>query len=196
MIMSNKRTLVKKNDDIVYGGIQIRLLANLIDFIIFALLFFPVLAIFDSIIYGDISPREVTQQLALQMEDLAKSDPNFNMVDYLKNNKMLEDFFIKNNGFEKMIFSIVAQFILLSVIFLVFWIKRQATYGKSILSLKIVDAKTLGKPTNKQLIIRMFSLFISVFPFLLGLLWMAFDPKKQAWHDKIAGTLVIKEKRV
>jgi uncharacterized RDD family membrane protein YckC len=26
----------------------------------------------------------------------------------------------------------------------------------------------------------------------LGFLWIAFDPGKQAWHDKIAGTAVVR----
>jgi uncharacterized RDD family membrane protein YckC len=28
--------------------------------------------------------------------------------------------------------------------------------------------------------------------FYLGLIWVAFDARKQGWHDKIAGTLVIR----
>lgn len=31
--------------------------------------------------------------------------------------------------------------------------------------------------------------------FLLGFLWVAVDPRKQGWHDKIAGTVVIGERR-
>ena len=30
--------------------------------------------------------------------------------------------------------------------------------------------------------------------FLLGFLWVALDPRKQGWHDKIAGTVVIGER--
>jgi uncharacterized RDD family membrane protein YckC len=26
----------------------------------------------------------------------------------------------------------------------------------------------------------------------LGFFWIAFDPEKQAWHDKIAGTVVVR----
>lgn len=194
--MTNKRTLTKKIEDVVYGGMQVRLLANLLDFIILGILFLPIWSIMDSLIYGDFSLKVVMQQVSFEMEELTKNDPNFDIVAYLKNNKLLEDFFVKNNGLSKIFLSMVMQYIILSIVFLGFWIKRQATYGKSILSLKIVDAETLSRPTNKQLIIRIISLAISVIPFFLGILWMAFDPKKQAWHDKIAGTLVIKEKRV
>ncbi|MBW2651381.1 MAG: RDD family protein [Deltaproteobacteria bacterium] len=33
---------------------------------------------------------------------------------------------------------------------------------------------------------------ISKLPFFLGFIWVAFDGRKQGWHDKIAGTYVIK----
>ncbi|MEK6734314.1 MAG: RDD family protein [Pseudomonadota bacterium] len=39
---------------------------------------------------------------------------------------------------------------------------------------------------------RVFSCILSALPFFLGYLWIVFDPKKQGWHDKLAGTLVIK----
>jgi uncharacterized RDD family membrane protein YckC len=29
----------------------------------------------------------------------------------------------------------------------------------------------------------------------LGFLWIAFDDRKQGWHDKIAGTVVIRKPR-
>ena len=31
-------------------------------------------------------------------------------------------------------------------------------------------------------------------PLLLGFIWVAFDAKKQGWHDKLAGTLVVKSR--
>jgi uncharacterized RDD family membrane protein YckC len=31
-------------------------------------------------------------------------------------------------------------------------------------------------------------------PFFLGLIWVGFDSKKQGWHDKIAGTVVVRSK--
>jgi uncharacterized RDD family membrane protein YckC len=40
--------------------------------------------------------------------------------------------------------------------------------------------------------IRYIGFFISQSAFGLGLLWAAFDPNKQGWHDKIAGTYVIR----
>jgi len=31
-------------------------------------------------------------------------------------------------------------------------------------------------------------------PLMLGILWVAFDPRKQGWHDKLAHTVVVRPK--
>ena len=81
------------------------------------------------------------------------------------------------------------------VLVILFWAKKQATPGKMAVSAKIVDAKTGGKPSTKQCVGRYFAYILSFIPFGLGFLWVAFDPKKQSWHDKLAGTVVVKIKQ-
>lgn len=39
---------------------------------------------------------------------------------------------------------------------------------------------------------RWIGLVISFIVVLLGVIWVGFDPKKQGWHDKIAGTIVVR----
>lgn len=72
-----------------------------------------------------------------------------------------------------------------------FWYYKSATPGKMIFRLKIVDAKTLGRLSMGQIIGRYFAYIISALPLLIGFFWVAFDQRKQGWHDKLAGTLVI-----
>ena len=88
--------------------------------------------------------------------------------------------------------SVLVQLLLPAVLIIGFWIWRSATPGKMVISAKIVDARTLGEPSTGQLIVRYIGYFISAFVFCLGFLWIAFDKRKQGWHDKIAGTVVIK----
>ena len=59
------------------------------------------------------------------------------------------------------------------------------------MSAEIVDAATGGKPGNRQLLIRYIGYYLSTIPLLLGLVWVAVDPRKQGWHDKLAGTVVV-----
>jgi uncharacterized RDD family membrane protein YckC len=79
----------------------------------------------------------------------------------------------------------------LTAVFL-FWRYKQATPGKMALSIRIVDAKTGGPMSVGQIIGRYFAYFVSVLPLCIGFLWIAFDPKKQGWHDKLAGTVLVR----
>jgi len=72
-----------------------------------------------------------------------------------------------------------------------FWIIKQATPGKMAIHAVIIDAKTGQKPTTKQFVIRYLGYILATLPLLLGLLWVAWDKRKQGWHDKLAGTLVV-----
>ncbi len=73
----------------------------------------------------------------------------------------------------------------------VFWIYKSATPGKMVISAKIVDAKTGRKASKGQLIGRYLGYYISAIPLGLGLFWVGFDKRKQGWHDKLAGTVVV-----
>jgi uncharacterized RDD family membrane protein YckC len=84
------------------------------------------------------------------------------------------------------------SWILPAVGIVLFWIYRQATPGKMAISARIVDAKTGQAPSTRQLVIRYLGYFVSTIPFGLGLMWVGFDPRKQGWHDKLAGTVVVR----
>jgi uncharacterized RDD family membrane protein YckC len=77
---------------------------------------------------------------------------------------------------------------------LLFWIYRQATPGKMAINAKIVDEKTGGKPSTGQLIGRYLGYYVSILPLMLGIIWVGIDARKQGFHDKLAGTLVIRAK--
>ncbi|RXJ71828.1 RDD family protein [Veronia nyctiphanis] len=77
------------------------------------------------------------------------------------------------------------------IVTILFWSYRAATPGKMVLSAKIVDAQTGLRPTTTQYVVRYLGYIIASVPFGLGLFWIAIDQRKQGWHDKLAGTLVI-----
>ncbi len=82
-----------------------------------------------------------------------------------------------------------------AVAVMIFWIYKSATPGKMVLKLRIVDANTGGKPSNGQLVVRYLGYYVSTIPFLLGLIWVGIDKRKQGWHDKLANTVVVREQR-
>jgi uncharacterized RDD family membrane protein YckC len=76
-----------------------------------------------------------------------------------------------------------------------FWLKRQATPGKMVVAARVVDAETGKTLTVGQAVGRYLGYIVATLPFGLGLLWVAFDRKKQGWHDKMAGTVVVRQRR-
>lgn len=87
----------------------------------------------------------------------------------------------------------VVSNVLWLVIVIACWIKLAATPGKLILKLKVLDAKTGEYPTIGQAILRYIGYIPSALAFCIGLIWVGFDKQKQGWHDKIAGTVVVKD---
>lgn len=81
-----------------------------------------------------------------------------------------------------------------AAVVLVFWISRQATPGKMAISARIVDAKTGQNASTAQLVGRYLGYFVATIPLGLGLIWVGLDARKQGWHDKLAGTVVVRKK--
>lgn len=86
------------------------------------------------------------------------------------------------------------SWVLPAVATILFWMYRQATPGKMLLSVRIQDANTGAKLSVGQSVGRYLGYFVSTIPLGLGLIWVAFDKKKQGWHDKLAHTVVVKTK--
>lgn len=90
---------------------------------------------------------------------------------------------------------IVLQLVLPAVAFVAFWSARSTTPGKMAIGAEIVDADTGAKPSVRQCIIRYIGYYVATIPLFLGLVWVAFDKRKQGWHDKLANTVVVFKSR-
>jgi uncharacterized RDD family membrane protein YckC len=141
-----------QGEELEYVGFWLRLLASLIDTVLFAMIFYPVLYTF----YG----REY-----FSGEQLIGGSGDF-----------------------------ILTHVLPAIAVIVFWVYRSATPGKMAIHAKIVDAKTGLPPSTGQLIGRYLAYYVSTIPLCLGFLWVAWDPRKQGWHDKLAGTVVVRPK--
>ena len=87
------------------------------------------------------------------------------------------------------------NYLLPAIIVIAFWLFKSATPGKMLTKLTIVDAKTGKKPTLGQFMLRYVGYFLSSI-LLLGFIWIAFDKRKQGWHDKLAGTVVVRDSNI
>jgi len=83
--------------------------------------------------------------------------------------------------------------LIVAIVVIGFWRYCGATPGKLALAIKIVDAQTGGRPATGRLALRFACYLLSALPLYLGFIWIAIDRRKQGWHDKIAGTVVIQE---
>ena len=156
-----------KDDE--YAGFWIRVGANLIDLIILIILYASALWIL-MLLFGDFFSS------------------NLYYMDIDKNIR-------QGNSFLK-IWDILFQYIFPFIATIWFWLRFQATPGKMAANLRLVDAKTGNTISKKQSIGRYFAQIISIIPFGLGYFWIAIDQKKQSWHDKLAGTVVIRSRRL
>jgi uncharacterized RDD family membrane protein YckC len=73
-----------------------------------------------------------------------------------------------------------------------FWTQMDGqTPGKMVMHIKIV--KTNGVPlTSGDVVLRYLGYWISGICLGMGYLWAIFDERNQGWHDKIAGTYVVR----
>lgn len=91
---------------------------------------------------------------------------------------------------------VVVSYVFPTAAVITFWVYKSATPGKMATHLTIVDAKTGGKPTTAQFVIRYLGYYVSIIPLFLGLIWVGIDKCKQGFHDKMAGTVVLRSNSV
>jgi len=159
--MQNAIRKVRESYTVDYAGFWIRLLALLIDILILAALNWGI-----NTVWGLVAGTGWTTSTA---------DP-------------LAEEALATTAYWGINFAIV--FLLQLAYFIGFWGWRGQTPGKMIMRVKIVrfDDSRIGWGGA---VMRYLGYIISVVPFLTGLLWVAFDARRQGFHDKIADTYVV-----
>lgn len=74
--------------------------------------------------------------------------------------------------------------------YIIFWVKSGQTPGKRVMGLTVVSADGSSVSWG-QALLRYLGYIINIIVISLGFLWIAFDQKRQGWHDKMAKTYVI-----
>lgn len=90
----------------------------------------------------------------------------------------------------------IAAALMLPFVYLIWWLslfRKGQTPGKKLLNVQAVHSQTGTIPGFGKMFIReVVGKFISGLFLGLGYFWALFDKNNQAWHDKLAGTVVIK----
>jgi uncharacterized RDD family membrane protein YckC len=85
---------------------------------------------------------------------------------------------------------IICGLILSILYYVVAWSRSGQTIAKSVLGIKVVGSD--GKPLSVgKALLRYLGYILSAIVFSIGFLWVAFDKKRQGWHDKIASSYAI-----
>ena len=80
------------------------------------------------------------------------------------------------------------------IAFVVLYCKKVSegqSWGQKAAGVRIVDAATGDRLSAGRVFLRQICRVVSGFLCGLGYLWMLWDGKKQTWHDKIVGTVVL-----
>jgi uncharacterized RDD family membrane protein YckC len=86
---------------------------------------------------------------------------------------------------------LVANTLIKAFYFIYFHALTGQTVGKFVLGLKVVNRD--GNPIGwARSIVRYAGYIISFLCACLGFIWIAFDSRKQGWHDKMAGSFVVR----
>ena len=147
---------------VTYGGFWIRLVAYIIDAVI---IFIPIFVL--ALVIG----------LIASLAGGAASNSSNNQATA-----------VAGTG-ATLIIQIIA-FVITVGYFVYFWGQGQ-TLGMRVFHLRVADANT-GLPIGYgRAALRYLGYIISAVVCYIGLIWAAFDGRKQGWHDKIANTVVL-----
>lgn len=144
-----------------YGGFWIRFVAYIIDAII---IFVPVFII--AIVVGLVTGGAVVSTGSTNDNTVAAASTGANLMVQL------------------------IAFVITVGYFVYFW-GNGSTLGMRVFHLRVADANTGAPIGYGRAALRYLGWIISTFVCYIGLIWAAFDGRKQGWHDKIASSVVL-----
>lgn len=88
--------------------------------------------------------------------------------------------------------AVALAFALHAIYHVLCWARFGATPGKALLGLKVVRAADEGPPGWSSALLRWLGYWVSFLALGLGFLAILWDEQRLAWHDRLAGTQVIR----
>ena len=86
----------------------------------------------------------------------------------------------------------IVNYILPPITICLFWVVKRATPGKMAMGIEVVKLNSEKSLGFGNAIGRYLGYYLSAVVLFLGFIWVVFDKRNQAWHDKLAGTVVVK----
>jgi uncharacterized RDD family membrane protein YckC len=86
----------------------------------------------------------------------------------------------------------VGGYLIQSLYFGLLWSRRGASFGQELLGLEVRRQVDGTRISFWRGCLRVFGYVVAAAPGYIGFIFVLLDPRKQGWHDKIAGTVVVK----
>jgi uncharacterized RDD family membrane protein YckC len=157
-----------------YGDLYDRTLAAAIDLLIIYIIFDPILF------------RHITKSFYTHI-DQAKLETAKAAVD----TKQLLQGLFDAHVIQLWIMNSLVQFVIIAAVIVATQLYAKNTPGKWLLGLKIVRRRTHGPVEAWRYILRIIVCALACVPFMLGIVWSAFNKERRGWHDMVAGTVVL-----
>jgi len=92
--------------------------------------------------------------------------------------------------------SLVLGIIINSIYYVGFMSRNGQTPGKAIMKIRVVKVNGNKLSIGDILLRQVLGYFISALVILIGFFWAFIDKDRQAWHDKLAGTIVVRDNAI
>ncbi len=168
---------------IVYVNLMPRLFASAIDLIILTIICTPIMTLISATIYSFLFKDFLIQKgIAIYTKEVFAVFQSSGFIEYVFSANLTQTYLTA-----ALILNLINA-VFIALYFLAFWNYTSTTPGKMLMHIKIVDAESFAKPTKWQFIKRLFGYVTAI----IGLWSALVSTKKQAMHDRISGTVVIK----
>jgi uncharacterized RDD family membrane protein YckC len=93
--------------------------------------------------------------------------------------------------FDGLLVQLLISWAAAGVVVVLCWLLFRGTPGKLLMGCQVGDARGGGPLRLSQAVLRYIGYLVAVLPAGVGFLWVAWDKRKQGFHDKLARTVVI-----
>jgi hypothetical protein len=162
----------------------------MIDCLVLSMIISPISWVCEKI-FGQIISKQKFITLLQNNADYLQKHETLKFFKAIIHSPLISNEFLLQGGLMRlMIYSAIQLAVAMGVVSYC-WFYLQSSPGKMLVGIKIVDEQTFGKVKLKQSFKRSLMCALTMLPF--GVLAILFNPKRQAWHDKLASTAVIKK---
>lgn len=185
-VYSGDRIGVAQHD----AGFWVRLGAWIIDSIIVGLVSLIIVGIPQMFYWTGFATR-----YGSEISRTCPSGPSYSHATEQACNNLLESIFLDRGELSQLLTNVIGFGLVAGLLSLVYYVGMTAygaTIGKKVFGLKVVKPDGTPPGFGRALLRQTVGYWVSGAVFYLGFIWVALDEHKQGWHDKIAGTYVVR----